>query len=99
MQVAVNLQIKYISKCEVITEDFFVDGIITGSDSLQQLDLMKIVNILKATGFHLRKFQSNSSNDLFIFQFPKFGTTRVEFTQRTMGRICSHGFIHETVKI
>jgi hypothetical protein len=53
---------KYPRACEIINNNFYMDDLLTGADSLAELIELRdqIIKILKQGQFELRKFQSNN---------------------------------------
>lgn len=56
----------YPNECQTILKDFYMDDLITGSDTLESTIQLKkqITNILDSGGFQLRKFMSNDTRIL-----------------------------------
>ena len=61
-QLAVDEKQNYTEASQIIRSDIYVDDVITGADTLQEaMKLQKdLSNLVKAGGFHLRKWTSNS---------------------------------------
>lgn len=61
IQIALDNQERYPLESRIIQEDFYVDDLITGAKSREQLTVIKsnLCNILTEAGFQLRKFSSN----------------------------------------
>lgn len=62
LQVAIDAERDYPIESKVIREDFYVDDLITGANSIEQLKTIKtnVIKILQNANFPLRKFHSNS---------------------------------------
>lgn len=61
MQVAYDNENKYPQVAQIIKNDFYVDDVLTGANTIQELRTIKndLINILQSAGFPLRKFTSN----------------------------------------
>ncbi|XP_018373062.1 PREDICTED: uncharacterized protein LOC108767595 [Trachymyrmex cornetzi] len=64
-QLAYDYEATYPRAAQVITQDFYVDDMITGESSAQELRRTKrqVTDILKTAGFQLSKFRSNIALD------------------------------------
>lgn len=61
-QLAIENVEKYPEACLIINRDFFVDDLLTGSDSIEHLKTIanQLIQILKSGGFQLTKWTSNN---------------------------------------
>lgn len=68
-QLASDEKSKYPEAAKSLLNDFYVDDVLTGGDSIHQVNALKhdLIALLKGGGFHLRKFSANHpkiTNDL-----------------------------------
>ncbi|KAB0802699.1 hypothetical protein PPYR_04885 [Photinus pyralis] len=69
-QLANENKIKYEHACRVITDDFYIDDLITGGEDVAEVVALRlqITSILRQGGFNLRKFGSNEISVLESIQ-------------------------------
>ncbi|KAB0790111.1 hypothetical protein PPYR_15568, partial [Photinus pyralis] len=69
-QLANENKIKYEHACRVITDDFYIDDLITGGQDVAEVVALRlqITSILRQGGFNLRKFGSNEISVLESIQ-------------------------------
>lgn len=65
-QLAQDEKLEHPAAANCLVNDFYVDDALTGSDTIEDLNLLKtdLINLLKKGGFHLRKFSSNHESIL-----------------------------------
>lgn len=63
-QLAINEQLTFPEATQVILEDFYVDDLLTGTNSIQQTIQLKsdLQKLLSSRGFELRKWSSKNSS-------------------------------------
>lgn len=66
-QLALENNHKFPDACDAIQRDFYVDDLITGSDTISGIKQLKsdISSILQGAGFNLRKWMSNCNDKIF----------------------------------
>ncbi|XP_031348317.1 uncharacterized protein LOC116174520 [Photinus pyralis] len=66
-QLALDFENSYPSEAQIIKNDFYIDDLITGCDSIEDLRVIRsnIKHILSTAGFILRKWCSNVHTQLF----------------------------------
>lgn len=62
-QLAIDYSVQFPQASNIIRQDFYVDDLLTGTNSIEKLERLKddIVYILRSAGFNLRKWLSNTS--------------------------------------
>ena len=68
-QLALDERKQFPIAADIIINDFYVDDVITGADTLEELNAIKqqLVSLLALGGFNLHKWSSNCENFLKTF--------------------------------
>ena len=93
-QLADEFSSQYPEACRIIKEDFFVDDLLTGSDSLADLGryCSEIIKILNSGCFPLRKWVTNSDDIIssLSLQQDESNSVQIGESSKTLGLLWNH---------